>query len=239
MSFLNSNSMEIQSTKTIFISKKHEQPLIIYKNTEQMEFTECKLSETQFKYLGAIFSLSKQHRLCTSTIEEVKTILNVTLSKKLSIRNLVHIVNHVVVSLINFRLTGLNTCENSLEIINKYIRKCVRKNLKLPKGFPTNILYSPHFPVRVINLNDSFIEQEITEWYQYLTKCTLLVRIFEEHNKSCIKCHSLFAGPIYETKSSMINWLWKKFNSFLIELIQTLDISCLQRGRFTCQYIRT
>lgn len=235
---LNENNMEIQAKKSIMVANFYCGEVSIRDlNNDSKKLTEISSDET-FKYLGAIFSLSKN----ASNIKEVQcdlqNVIEIMIKKRISARNASYIFNHVVLPKISYKLSGMTAELNKIDLFDKMIRSYFKKLLQLPVSFSTKYLYSSEYLIRLKPLADYYVEQELSNFYCILQKRMLPGNIFTSYLESLQKCHPIFAGPLYVTKSPLVNQLWEWIEERNISLISLNSLNNMQEKNYTCQFLK-
>ena len=233
------NFMEIQAKKSLVSANFQCGRFTIANNSGESQDISVIPQNGTFRYLGALFCLCEKKVNTEELQKDIDKTIEKLMGKKISIRNACYIFNHVILQKICYRLSGLTIDNRKIEKMEMSIRKYIKTNLRLTKTFPTRFLYSDEHLVRMRPIRDVLIEQEISNVTVLLQKQSLPGKMMNEYLKKLQLCHPIFSGPIYKTKSSTINYLWRTIKEYNIEFINVNNIESIQNRRYTCQHIKT
>lgn len=234
---LNKTNMQIQAKKSIVVSN-FECGDFVVKGTdnEEQKITKIKQDET-FKYLGALFSI-KRREVDTAELEnDIKRSIEKMSHKRMSVKNAQYIINAVMIPKIVYRLSGAVIGESKIDHWEQLLRGYMKRLLKLPRAFPTRYLHSAEYLVNVKKIRDSYEEQEMNNMFCIMQKRTLPGILVNRYLDKLQRCHPVFAGPKYETKSKMINQVWKIIDDRNVEIVNNEKWKEVQTRAFSCQYI--
>lgn len=234
-SYLNFHCMQIQPKKSTVVSNFPGKEYVLNQGSQ----IECVLRVSKreiITYLGVSFSLLKNKNAAFNIVNEVNQHAVKLRSKRISSSIASYIVNSVLIPVATYRLLGQFPSEWVYKKLENIYCGVVKRSLDLPRSYPHALLQSTILPMGIRNLKDVHQEQEIGNLLYWLNSNEPTSIVLKGKLLELQKCHPIWSGSYYTTKSKYCNDMWNVLESFDLECTSMEQIHYYNEGKFVCQF---
>ena len=236
--YLETHKMKIQPKKSVMVSNYASIGFEITEN-EMNNSIATNGKKELITYLGVPMPLNESKEVGLSILNEVKEIVAHIGNKRISSCIASYIVNNVILPIVAYRLNGRAASQWLYKQIDKQCCGIVKRAIRIPSSFPHSLLRTTILPIRVRSIKDYHEEQECNNIMYWLNAEGLIGNVTRERMQFYEKCHPIFSGSIYKTKSCYLNWIWKLFIEKGLVCTSMETMNDYKNGIYTCQYLET